>query len=59
MSVQEVYTDDLVELYSMAKMYAEENGPLNERQELAILNAETLIENNSGWDISHYYGEEK
>lgn len=52
MGVQEVYTDDLVELYSMAKMFAEENGPLNERQETAILHAEALIDRNSGWEIT-------
>lgn len=52
MGVQEVYTDDLVELYIMAKLYAEENGPLTKEQERAILGAETLIENNSGWKIT-------
>ncbi|UBF22660.1 hypothetical protein HRTV-25_gp79 [Halorubrum tailed virus 25] len=57
MGTQSVYTDDLVELYSMAKMFAEneDNQPLNERQITAIRDAEALIENNSGWKITRKF----
>mgnify|MGYP006271895325 FL=1 len=55
MGTQSVYTDDLVELYGMAKMFAENNQPLTDRQEGAILHAESLIENNSGWTITKKY----
>jgi hypothetical protein len=55
MGTQPVYTDALVELYSMAKMYAEENPPVNDRQEAAILHAESLIESTTGWEITQPY----
>lgn len=55
MGVQRVYTDDLVELYSMAKIYAKDNGPINIRQEEAIIAAEQMIENNSGYQVEQKY----
>lgn len=57
MGTQPVYTDDLVELYSMAKMYAEneDNQPINENQIMAIRGAEVLIERNSGWEITRKF----
>lgn len=52
MATQEIHTDALVELYSMAKLYADENGHVTERQRYAINEAESIIENNSGYEVT-------
>jgi hypothetical protein len=54
MSTVKIYTDALVELYSMSKMYAEEHGA-TERQEYAIGVAESFIQNLTGYEITQPY----
>jgi len=57
MATQEIYTDALVELYSMSKLYVNEN-TLTERQRYAIEVAETIIENNSGYEVTQPFKDE-
>jgi hypothetical protein len=57
MSVQEIHTESLVALYSMAKMYAEDKN-LNRDQDIALKQAESIIQNNSGWEITEPYNDE-
>jgi hypothetical protein len=57
MSVQEIHTESLVALYSMAKMYAEDKS-LNRDQDIALKEAESIIQNNSGWEITEPYNNE-
>jgi len=51
MKAQDVHTETLVELYSMSKQYAE-NNRLTDRQEHALKEAEAIIQNLSGWEIT-------
>jgi len=51
MASSKIHTYALVELYGMAKMYAE-NNPLTDRQTEAIELAETIIENKTGYEIT-------
>jgi len=51
MTSSKIHTYALVELYGMAKMYAE-NNPLTDRQTEAIELAETIIENKTGYEIT-------
>jgi len=57
MTQQEIYTDALVELYSMSKMYADNNN-LTDRQKYAIEVTEMIIENNMGYEITDPFNDE-
>jgi len=57
MTQQKVYTDALVELYSMAKMYAENNN-CTDKQRYAIEVVETIIQNNSAYEITDPFDNE-
>jgi len=57
MAQQKIYTDALVELYSMSRMYADNNN-LTSRQKYAIEVTETIIENNTGYEITEPFGDE-
>jgi len=48
MSQEKIDTETLIDLYCMAKLYSEEH-IMVERQEDAIRQVETIIENNSGY----------
>lgn len=58
MTGQKIHTEMLVELYGMAKMYAEDES-ITDRQREAILYAETLIENNTGWEVTEPFEDEQ
>jgi len=57
MTTQDIYTDALVELYSMSKMYDEDAEHITGRQRYAIEVAETIIENNSGYEVTDPFDE--